>query len=78
MNFANELSLLFAVAVPVVVIAGMQVALYVAGERHTLLLPGMAAYPSTAYPQPVDVKPQSQSARRMPAPSNDEIERLAA
>ena len=79
MNFANEYALLFAVATPVAVIAGMQVALFFAGERHTLLLPGMGGYPSmSAHRTPVDVKPMSRSARTSPAPSNDEFESAAA
>ena len=79
MNFANEYGLVFAVALPVVIVLATQVALYLAGERNTLLLPVMAGYPSMpASFTPVDVKPMARSARAMPAPSNDEIERLAA
>ena len=48
MNFINEYALLFAVALPVVVIVGIQVALFIAGERGTGLLPGLNRYPSIA------------------------------
>ena len=79
MNFANEYALLFAVALPVVLIVGMQVALYVAGERSTLLFPGMATYPSVAPAiRAVDVTPPMETSAPVTAPSNDEVERIAA
>ena len=79
MNFINEYALLFAVALPVVVIVGMQVALYVAGERSTLLFPGMATYPSiTPAMRAGDVKPRTETTAAVAAPSNDEVERIAA
>src|SRR4029079_15282572 len=46
MNFFNEYALLVAVALPVVVIVGLQVILLVARERGTGLIPGLARYPS--------------------------------
>ena len=75
MNFANEFALLIAVATPVAVIAGMQAALLFAGERNTLLLPGVGGYPTMAsatFPRHVDVKPMSSAGRATPAASNDE------
>jgi hypothetical protein len=46
MGYFNEYALLIAAAVPVLVIVGMQVFLFVKGERGTLLLPGISRYPS--------------------------------
>ncbi len=43
MEFFNEYGLLVAVATPVLVIVVLQVYLFVAGERGTLLLPSAAA-----------------------------------
>ncbi len=40
MDFLNAYSLLVAVSTPVSVLMGMNVWLYAAGERGTLLLPG--------------------------------------
>src|SRR5258706_220011 len=45
MNFVNEYALLFAAAIPVVAILAIQVYLFVAGERGTLLVPGFNRYP---------------------------------
>ena len=39
MNFFNEYALLVAVAVPVLAIAGLNVFLWIGGERGTLILP---------------------------------------
>ena len=46
MNFVNDFALLVAVAAPVMTLLAMQAALFAAGERHTLLLPGFDRYPS--------------------------------
>ena len=81
MNFANEYALLFAVALPVAVIAGMQVALYLSGERTTLLVPGMAGYPTfekASRVRLVDLTPSAWAGRAAPAASNEEFEPLAA
>jgi hypothetical protein len=48
MKFFREYGLLVAVLTPVLVIAGMQVYLFVAGERGTLLFPSLEAYKSIA------------------------------
>ena len=42
MEFFREYALLVAVATPVLVIVAMQVYLFIAGERGTLLLPSLA------------------------------------
>ena len=46
MDFLNEYALLIAIATPVIAIVAVQAALFVAGERDTLLLPGFGGYPS--------------------------------
>jgi len=46
MEFLREYGLLIAVATPVVVVAALQVYLFVAGERGTLLLPSLAPFES--------------------------------
>ena len=84
MNFVNEYALLFAVALPVVVILAIQAYLFVAGERGTLLVPGFNRYPEielsgkaqTFAPGPVVV--ETSPATASVAPSNDETERVAA
>ena len=84
MNFINEYALLFAVALPVVVIAGIQASLFIAGERGTGLLPGFSAYPSIELGKVVEVAARepvvSQVATVATAveSSNDEAERMAA
>ena len=83
MNFFNEYALLVAVALPVVAIVGLQVFLFVAGERGTGLLPGLNRYPSIEIRNALEAAPQ-QVVSAAPAPtyavesSNDEEERLAA
>ena len=42
----NQYALLIAVALPVAVIVGIQIYLFICGERGTLLLPGLDSYPS--------------------------------
>lgn len=46
MNVIHEVAMLAAVASPVIVIAAINVSLYLGGERGTLLLPDRAAYPA--------------------------------
>jgi hypothetical protein len=85
MSFFNEYALLFAVAIPVATLVGIQVFLFLAGERGTLLLPGVASYPSIefgvkaseAVAEPIGM-PASASAAAVAAPSNDEMVREAA
>ena len=46
--FFREYGLLVAVAVPVLVIVGMQALLFISGERGTLLLPSVRPFESIA------------------------------
>jgi hypothetical protein len=84
MNFVNEYALLVAVALPVVVILGIQVALFIAGERGTGLIPGFGKYPSVELGKVIEVAERSPAVSEAPtvatdvAPSNDESERMAA
>ena len=83
MNFFNEYGLLVAVALPVVAIVGLQVFLFMAGERGAGLLPGMASYPSIDISKALEAAPK-QTMSETPtilitvASSNDEEERIAA
>jgi len=82
MNFMNEYGLLFAVAIPVATLIGLQVFLHVTGERATGLLPGFNTYPSIA--SATIAAPQQPVVSETPTivitikSSNDEMERLAA
>ena len=84
MNFVNQYALLFAVAIPVVAIVGIQVYLFLCGERDTLLVPGLNRYPSIAYNKDggqvaTQVAPVTFSESAATAePSNEEMERQAA
>jgi len=83
MNFVNEYALLVAVALPVVAIVGIQVYLFVCGERDTLLVPGLNRYPSIAYDKnagqvAMQVVPATFSESATAEPSNEEMERQAA
>ena len=85
MNFINEYALLFAVALPVVAIVGIQVFLFVSGERGTLLVPGLNRYPSIDFqPKSADVvmkpvpMPAASSKTAATESSNDELVREAA
>jgi len=80
MNFVNEYALLFAVALPVVAIVGIQVYLFACGERDTLLIPGLNRYPSIQYRNttPTQVAPATFSSAAVSESSNDETERQAA
>jgi hypothetical protein len=79
MNFFNEYALLVAVATPVVVIFGLQVLLFVAGERGTGILPGFSKYPSIEMPEPKAVNTVAETPTIViHVAANDETERLAA
>ena len=83
MNFFKEYALLVAVSILVVVIVGLHVFLFVAGERVTGLIPGLARYPSIEIRRAVETAPHevlSATATVATAveSSNDEEERLAA
>ena len=76
--FFQEYGLLVAVAVPVVVIVGMQVVLFIAGERGTLLLPSLKPFESIALAdetvaEPVAPQPMpAAKVTRAPVVMNDE------
>jgi hypothetical protein len=73
MNFFNEYALLIAVALPVVVLVGIQLFLFISGERDTLLFPGLNRYPS------IDFDTRSHAAMmklaEMPAATNASVAR---
>ena len=77
MNF-HEFALLFAVAVPMAVIAGMNARLWLDGESETLLFPTFRPYPSMATVRPIDRTPAATAAAPASEPANDEFERQAA
>ena len=83
MNFFNEYALLVAVSLPVVVIVGLQLVLFLAGERGTGILPGVSRYPSIDVSKALEPAPK-QMVSEVPTieisihSSNDEEERLAA
>ena len=56
MNFIQEYALLIAVATPVSVIVGIQVWLFMTGERGTLLLPSLRRFPSVDIAEAVKVR----------------------
>jgi len=83
MNFFNEYALLVAVSIPVVVIVGLQVFLFIAGERGTGILPGFGKYPSidiskAMEPQRQQMVSETPTIEIAVRSSNDEEERLAA
>ena len=82
MDFFNEFGLAIAVALPVLVIVGMNAFLAFTGESSTLLLPGMSSFPEIKLNSAPAV--QSQVAYSNPSivaaaePANDMVEREAA
>jgi len=56
MKFIQEYALLIAVATPVLVIVGIQVWLFMTGERGTLLLPSLRRFPSVDIAQAVKAR----------------------
>ena len=84
MNFINEYALLFAVALPVAVVVGIQVMLFLAGERGTLLIPGFNRYPEIKLSATAEtfargpVVVETSAATTSVVSSNDETERIAA
>jgi hypothetical protein len=67
MSLAHEYMLLIAVATPVVALAGMNLWLYLAGERDTLLLPVMRAFP--AIPMAAEAAIAAPAVEAAPAPA---------
>lgn len=54
MNNFQDYALLFAASLPVILIAGIQVFLFVSGERGTLLIPGLQRYPRADIPEAIE------------------------
>ena len=65
MNFIQEYGLLVAVAAPVVVVLAMQVFLFVAGERGTLLFPNLRPFDR------VDMGPQAEPVETAQVPAHE-------
>ena len=82
MEFFREYALLVALASPILVIVAMQVYLFAAGERGTLLLPSLERYASIAIqvaarPEaPVEALPPKKV--RAANSDNGAVERIAA
>ena len=74
MDFLHAYALLVAVSAPMSVLLGMNVWLYLKGERGTLMLPGVGGWPAASRPAPAATEPAPMAA---PA-ANDEPYRLAA
>jgi hypothetical protein len=80
MEAFQQYALLVAVAIPIVLIAGINMFLVLTGERGTLLLPIPRPLPSSG-PMPVDVQPAKAAPvpqERAEEPANDAREREAA
>ena len=54
MNNFHDYAVLFAVSLPVILIVGIQVFLFVSGERGTLLIPGLQRFPSVDTPVAIE------------------------
>jgi hypothetical protein len=81
MEFFSEYGLLVAVATPVAVVAALQVYLFLAGERGTLLLPSLRPYDSVALEPASDAAVEAEPPRTACAAETkveDPLERLAA
>ena len=75
MNFVNEYALLFAVAIPVVAVIGINMFLAMKGEKGTLLLPALRPFPSIAIEKTVEVAPAAAATTvtaTAKAPANEE------
>jgi len=78
MNLFTEYGLLIAVATPVTVVVALQVYLFVAGERGTLLLPSLRPYESIALEPASNALPETEAPRTVFAEVESSPERLAA
>lgn len=76
MDFINEYALLIVVALPVAIVAGLNVVLAMSGESGTLLLPSLKPFPSINIPE-AEATPEAIPARAQAA-ANDEEFKLAA
>lgn len=76
MNATHEFALLIAVALPIAVLLVANVALFLEGERDTLLIPGMRGFPTMD--RAVMETVAAEASR--PAPAVEEVDefRLAA
>jgi hypothetical protein len=77
MNAIHEFALLIAVALPIAVLLVANVALFLEGERDTLLIPGMRGFPTM---DSVAMEAVAAEALARPAPTAEEVDefRLAA
>lgn len=74
MSFIQEYALLIAVTLPVVTILAMNLFVAIAGERTTLLLPGLTSFPRI----PLEATDSAEKIAEVVHPANDEVEKLAA
>lgn len=58
MDFVHEYALLVVVALPVAIVAGLNVILAVSGESGTLLLPSLKPFPSVDFAVAVESTPE--------------------
>lgn len=58
MEFLNEYSLLVVVALPIAIVAGLNLVLGMTGESGTLLLPSLRGYPAVEIPR-VETTPEA-------------------
>jgi len=80
-DFFQEYALLIVVLIPVAVVVAMQLYLYLTGERDTLLLPGLRAYPKVdlASPEPATIDaPATEDAEAAAKLDAEEARRIAA
>jgi hypothetical protein len=79
MNFIIEnYAQLFAIAVPVLTLAGLNLFLALGGERGTLLLPSAALFEMASRPAAANAVPANVPAELPKAPANDPDFRRAA
>jgi hypothetical protein len=82
MNYAHEYALLVAVAAPALAIVGINVRLWLAGERGTLLVPSAGAFPTVIDRRelvaPATVQTAAQQALQQAVSANDARMREAA
>lgn len=77
MEFINEYSLLFVVALPVAIVVGINLVLGLTGESGTLLLPSLRGYPSIELPR-VEATPEVAKPATVIEPVNQGEYRKAA
>ena len=73
--YAHELGLLIVVALPVLIIVGLQVGLFIAGERGTLLLPTSRMLPAVEADTPEGE--QNIGAAAEPEVAHEELKKAA-